>query len=86
MCLFKKKKYKIFSTTTLEKWALLQKKAFELSTSHSLQKRFLENNDITLTEEYKVITIKRELAKTFDKHYINIVERSSGIKPKDLQV
>ena len=62
------------------------KKAFELSTSHSLKKRFLENNDITLTEEYKVITIKRELAKTFDQHYINIVERSSGIKPKDLQV
>ena len=62
------------------------KKSFWTFNKPFLKKRFLENNDITLTEEYKVITIKRELAKTFDKHYINIVERSSGIKPKDLQV
>ena len=47
-------------------------------------KGFLENNDITITEENKVITNERELAKTFNEHYINIVEKSSGIKPKDI--
>ena len=33
---------------------------------------------------YKVITRKRDLAKTFNEHYINIVDESSGIKPKDI--
>ena len=46
------------------------------------KQRIFRNNDIT--EENKAITSERELAKTFNKHYINIVEKSSGIKPKDL--
>ena len=47
-------------------------------------KGFLENKDITLIEGNKIITSERELAKTFNEHYINIVEKSSGIKPKDI--
>ena len=43
---------------------------------------FLENNDIAIIEENKVITRERELAKTFNEHYINTVDKSSGIKPK----
>ena len=46
-------------------------------------KGLLENSDIILIEENQVITCKRELAKTLNEHYINIVEKSSGIKPKD---
>ena len=45
-------------------------------------KGFLENKDITLIEGSKIITSERELAKTLNEHYINIVEKSSGIKPK----
>ena len=37
---------------------------------------FLEKNNITLIEENKVITVKREPEKNFNKHYINIVEKS----------
>ena len=56
-------------------------------TIHSLKKKgFLENNDITLIEEKKVITSEGEFAKTFNEHCINIVEKSGGIKPKDLPV
>ena len=47
-------------------------------------KGFLENNDITLIEENKVITSERELAKTFNEHYINNVEKSRGVKLKDI--
>ena len=47
-------------------------------------KGFLENNDISLIEENKVITSDKELTKTFNEYYINIVEKSSGIKPKDI--
>ena len=45
-------------------------------------KGFLENKDIKLIERNKTITIERELSKTFNEHYIKIVEKSSGIKPK----
>ena len=47
-------------------------------------KGFLENKDITLIEGNKIITSERELAKSFNEHYINIVEKSSGIKPRDI--
>ena len=47
-------------------------------------KGFLENKDITLIEGNKIITSERQLAKIFNEHYLNIVEKSSGIKPKDI--
>ena len=46
-------------------------------------KGFLDNKDITLIEENKIITSGREFPKTFNEHYINIVEKSSGIKPRN---
>ena len=33
-----------------------------------------------LTHNDEIITEERDLAETFNKHYINIVEKSSGIK------
>ena len=47
-------------------------------------KRFLGNKDITFIERNKIITSKKELAKALNKHYINIVEKGSEIKPKDI--
>ena len=47
-------------------------------------KGFFENKNITLIEGNKIKTNERELAKTFNEHYINIVEKNSGIKPKDI--
>ena len=49
-------------------------------------KGFLENNDITLIEQNKVITSERELAKTFNEHYIltllkKVVEQNHKISP-----
>ena len=52
--------------------------------SSLINKGFLENKDITLIEGNKIIISKRELAKTFNEYYINIVEKSSRIKPKDI--
>ena len=40
---------------------------------------------LKIIEEIKIIiTSEGELANTFNKHYINIVEKSSGTKPKDI--
>ena len=47
-------------------------------------KRHISNNDNTIIEGNKVISDESELAKKFNEHYINIVEKTSGIKPSNL--
>ena len=44
----------------------------------------LENNDIILLDGEEMITNDRILAKRFNEHYINIVERSSAFKPSKM--
>ena len=44
----------------------------------------LENNDIILLGREEIITNYRILAKRFNEHYINIVDRSSGFKPSKM--
>ena len=34
-----------------------------------------------LIQNDKIITEEKDLVETFNKHYVNIVEKSSGIKP-----
>ena len=45
-------------------------------------KGFTGSNDITLVENNVAATDEKTLASTFNKHYINIVEISSGIPPQ----
>ena len=42
---------------------------------------FLSGNEITLIENNEVITEEKILAKKFNYHYTNIVERSCGVRP-----
>ena len=44
----------------------------------------LSGNDILLVKDDKTITKDDELAETFNDHYINIVEKSSGKRPQSL--
>ena len=44
---------------------------------HSKQRIFREEGYYTI-EENKIITRERELEKTFNEYYINIVDKSSG--------
>ena len=41
----------------------------------------IASNDVTLIDGKNVITDVSEIAKTFSKHYINIVEKSCENKP-----
>ena len=53
----------------------------------NLVKPFLSNkgglagNDISLVRNAKIVTEDRKLAQIFNDHYVNIVEKSSGVKP-----
>ena len=42
----------------------------------------LDNSDIMLRGDNEMITDDKRLANLFNEHYINIVERSSGLKPE----
>ena len=45
----------------------------------------LENTDIMLIHDDEIITDDKTLAKTFNEHYINTVERSSGLKSEKVE-
>ena len=47
-------------------------------------KGMIASNDITLTEGKNVITDEYEISQTFNKHYINIAEKSCGNKPNKI--
>ena len=47
-------------------------------------KGFINSTDITLKLDNKVITEETKLVESFNNHYINIVEQSSGLKPAAL--
>ena len=46
-------------------------------------KSCLDNSDIMLTGDNDMITNDNRLAKLFNEHYINIIERSSGLKQEN---
>ena len=48
-------------------------------------KSCLENNDIMLRDDEKMITDEKKLVQLFNDHYINIVERSCGFKPEKVE-
>ena len=47
-------------------------------------KGMIASNDITLIEGENVITDEYQISQTFNKHYINTVEKSCGIKPNKI--
>ena len=44
----------------------------------------LDNSDIIVREDNKMITDDKRLTKLFNEHYIKIVERSNGFKPEKI--
>ena len=44
----------------------------------------LDNSDIMLRGDIEMLADDKRLAKLFNEHYINIVERSSGLKPEKI--
>ena len=47
-------------------------------------KGLFSGSDITLIDGNDIITNEKEIAEAFNEHYINIVEKSSGIKPSKI--
>ena len=55
------------------------------NTGNYLIKRQSERYIVMLIKHDDMITDDKTLAKTFNEHYINTVERSSGLKPEKMK-
>ena len=62
--------------TSRERWKTIK--------PYLTNKRWLDNSDIMLRGDNKMIPDDKRLAKLFNEHYINIVERSSGLEPEKI--
>ena len=60
------------------------KEFWKLIKPFLINKGFLENAEIILTEKDKIVTEEKELTRIFNDHYINIVERTCGTKPTNI--
>ena len=72
-----------FSEITSE-GIITNKQFWKTVKSFLTNKVCLENNDIILLDGEEMIANNRILAKRFNEHYINIVERSSAFKPSKM--
>ena len=76
-----RKAIKQYFSNIISKGTATNKEFWKTMKPFIIKKGCLENSDIMLINNEMVIDDKT-LAKTFNEHYINIVEWSSGLKPK----
>ena len=78
------KAIKYFSNIT-SKAIVTNKEIWKTIRPFLTNKGCLENSDIMLINDDEMVTDDKTLAKTFNEHYINIVERSSGLKQEKMK-
>ena len=74
-------KFAKFSRT---RWWLLLK-VWEMSLLSKPYKGFLTNENIAIKHKDKIVTDNSKLTHLFNNHYINIVENTSGMPPKNIE-
>ena len=70
-----------FSNIT-SKGTVINRELWKTMKPFLTNKGCLDNSDIMLREDNEMIPDDKRLAKLFHEHYINIIERSSGLKPE----
>ena len=78
--LIRKKLIKQYFSNITNKGILTNREFWKTMKPFLTNKVCLDNCDIMLRGDNKMITDDKRLAKPFNEHYINIVERSSGLK------
>ena len=73
-----------FSNITSER-IVTNKEFWKTIKSFLRNKGCLENSDIMLINDDEMVTDDKILEKTFNEHYINIIERSSSLKPEKME-
>ena len=82
--LIRKKSIKQYFSNITSKGKVTNREFWKIMKPFLTNKGCLDNCDIVLRSDNKMITDDKRLAKLFNEHYINIVERSSGLKPEKI--
>ena len=82
--LIRKKSIKQYFSNITSKGIVTNREFWKTMKPFFTNKGCLDNCDIILRDDKKMISDDKRLAKLFNEHYINIVERSSGLKPEKL--
>ena len=80
----RKKAIKIYFNNITKSGIIENKKFWQTIKPFITNKSGLSNNNIMLVEKDSLITKDEEIANILNDHYINIVEKSSGIKPSEI--
>ena len=78
----KQKLLKKFFSNITSKGTMVNREFWKTMKPFHTNKDCSDNSDIMLRGDNEMITDDKRLAKLFNEHYINIVERSIGLKPK----
>ena len=77
-----KKSMKHHFSNIISKGTVTNREFWKTMKPFLTNKGCLDNSDIMLRGDNEMITNDKRLAKLFNEHYINIIERSSGLKPE----
>jgi len=80
----RKKCLKKYANETVQKGVVNNKTFWKFIKPFMTNKGSLTQNNIILTEGNNVIVNERELVETFNDHYVNIVEKTTGHKPTNI--
>ena len=80
----RKKSIKLYFSNIKSKGIVTNREFLKAMKPFLTNKGCLDDSDIMLRGDNKVITNDKRLVKLFNEHYINIVERSSELKPEKI--
>ena len=80
-----RKAIKQYFSNIISKGTATNKEFWKTMKPFIIKKGCLENSDIMLINNAEMVIDDKTLAKPFNEHYINIVEWSSGLKPKKME-
>ena len=84
MCKFTKESNKTYFKSITDSGIMENKKFCQTIKPFITNKCGLSNRHIMLLENNSLISDEKELVTLFNTHYINIVEKSSGLKPNSI--
>ena len=80
----RKKSIKLYFSKTTQNKIVTNKNFWEVIKLFLTSKGCIDGNEISIVNGDEIISDEKELVKTFNEHYINIVERSCEVKSQNL--
>ena len=80
----RKKSIKLYFSKIIQNGIVTNKNFWKVIKPFLTNKGCIDGNEISIVNGDEIISDEKELVKTFNEHYINIVKRSCGVKSQNL--